>query len=576
MWDRRWAKFSTAAEQCTQSTIFKLVLYALVFFAILFARRSDQLIHPQVWDEDGSQILRDLINNGPVSLLWPLNGYLVVIARVISLLSLSISVTQYPLISTILAWAFTIATLLAISVSPLVLRGGILIALVAALIPSDPEVFGLPLYTFWWAGLLIVLAALWRPGAGHTAWRVAFVVVGGLSSPVLLLVLPLFIYRIFAWRNDVEERIVTIVATVCTVVQVLALVLSHNVAQKSVLSVSTALAALPLFLGNYVLGSFARTHLTIAAALEWTAVIVPVVLFAVAVRNAKSPNRATLIALLYLLFGSIALSAARVPISILNPVLAGPRYFFYPFVFEAWLLLQIVFLARTPAVRSLAAFILLLATLNAVPVLSRSHDDLHWLANVASCKQIGDNETYDIPIESNGHATAAWSLKLTGAQCRSLGAHDILAWMGPTVPPPIAPYRVYESAAAIASPPSIAGADTVISNGWKGTDFQRSRLPGLIVIGSYRTADADTGRLTLRLQRGSRVLFRSGPTVEHQSLHIGDQPPGKFDTALPVSLDWSVLAFTNPRLPPEFTATFEDSGTGWGEWSAVALSTSRR
>jgi hypothetical protein len=80
-------------DRCRRSTTCKVVLYVLVFFVILYARRSDQLIHPQVWDEDGTHILRDLIHDGPWSILRPLNGYLVIIPRAISFLSLSISVS---------------------------------------------------------------------------------------------------------------------------------------------------------------------------------------------------------------------------------------------------------------------------------------------------------------------------------------------------------------------------------------------------------------------------------------------------------------------------------------------------
>jgi len=469
------------------------------------------------------------------------------------------------------AWAFTIATLIAISVSPVVLRGGVLLAVTALLVPTDPEVFGLPLYTFWWAGLLIVVAALWRPRAGWTPWRLAFVFVGGLSSPIILLVLPLFLCRMVAWRKDISERIVTIAATICATTQIMELVQSNSVAPKSLLSASSALAALPLFFGNYLVGSLGRAHPTVATAIEWTAAIATLALVTVALHSGRR-HVAMLIVLLYLLFGSIALSAARVPIFMLDPISAGPRYFFYPFVFEGWFLLQVAFIGRRAIVRSAAAAFVALAALNAVPALSRSHEDLHWLANIATCEtQVGDSAVYNVPIEYDGRAASAWFLPLTGGQCRALAASDLLARPGLAHPSPVLPYTVHNLPPAGVPPSSIAAADTVVSNGWNGTDFQHSRLPGFVVVGSYRTADADTGRLTLRLHRGDRVLFRSGPTVEHQRIHINDQPPGRFDTALPTAVDWAVLEFANPRLPREFVVIFEDGGTGWGEWSAVAL-----
>ncbi len=116
----------------------------------------------------------------------------------------------------------------------------------------------------------------------------------------------------------------------------------------------------------------------------------------------------------------------------------------------------------------------------------------------------------------------------------------------------------------------------VVSNGWKGADSFHSQLPGFVIIGSYRHGDADTGRLRLRLHRNDRVLFRSGPTIGRQLLRIDGAPANAFATTLPVALYWVTLDFTNPQLPPAFTVTFEDAGTDYGEWSAVALSAARK
>lgn len=571
---RARALVSGVAGRIDRSTVLKLLSYALIFFLILYARRSGQLLHPQVWDEDGSVILHDLVNDGPASILRPLNGYLVLIPRAITFLALSISISYYPLISTLFAWAFTIAALIAISVSPLALRGGVLLAITAALIPSDPEVFGLPLYTFWWAGLLIVAAAFWRPQAGGTAWRVAFVVGGGLSSPIILLALPLFLGRAAAWRRDVAERIVAVAATVCAMAQIAQLVQSHVVAQKSLLSMAALVAALPMFFGNYVVGSVGHAHPEFATVIEWVAAIVTLGLIAVALRTGRR-HIAVLAALLYLVFGSIVLSAARAPILILDPATTGPRYFFYPFVFEAWLLLQIAFLAQGAFVRRTAAALLGLAVLNAIPALSRPHDDLHWLANVTNCAQVDDNEGYGIPIEFDGHEASAWKLQLNGAQCRALVARDPFARFAPADAALVRPFTVHDLPPSGVSPSAIASVRAVTSNGWNGTDFQHSRLPGLIVIGSYRSGDADTGVLKLRLHRGDRILYRS-PVARRQHIIVQGAASARFDTALPNAPDWIALAFSNPNLPNDFTVLLDDEGTGWGEWSAVALAQAAR
>ena len=51
-------------------------------------------------------------------------------------------------------------------------------------------------------------------------------------------------------------------------------------------------------------------------------------------------NRWLAFVLLYLLSGSIALSVMRVNIDVPSPTGGGPRYFFYPYVFLSWILIQ--------------------------------------------------------------------------------------------------------------------------------------------------------------------------------------------------------------------------------------------
>jgi len=161
-------------------------LYPILFtsFTLLLAsRRWLQLVSPQVWDEDGTKIIPGLINHGLTSFLTPVNGYLITVPKIISLISLTISFSHYPLISTILAWLFIASVGLAVAISPTHLKLKIACALLIFLIPSNPEVFGLPLYTFWWSSILLFLLALWDEKNLQLKWRVIFLFLGGLSSP---------------------------------------------------------------------------------------------------------------------------------------------------------------------------------------------------------------------------------------------------------------------------------------------------------------------------------------------------------------------------------------------------------
>jgi hypothetical protein len=553
----------------------RVALVACGLFLVLFLRRGDQLLHPQVWNEDGVLIVSQLVNAGPVSLLWPVNGYLVTVPKLIAFVSLAISPLSYPLIGTLLTWAFTVFVGVAIAEAPLVIEGGALLAFTAFLVPSDPEVFGIPLYAFWWAGLLIVAAALWRPAVGGTRLRIAYVAAGALSSPVVLLALPVFAYRVLTRRNDRAERIVAGVAAACAAIQVAVLIHEHNVGSHTAPSAANAVAVFEKFLGSYVASNLARMRPGHHDAVLLIAALATVAVVALAVRRARGAGGARSIEpvalLLYLWAGAIALALPRVDVSIIDPATAGPRYFFYAFVFEGWFFVHVAVTTSFGRLRAAAGAVLALAAINLIPNVSRTHDDLAWARNLATCAAMPADMTYVMPVESDGHAGSAWSMPLSGAQCadllrRDAGSHVLHA----PVPAP-RPFAVTKANLDPALGGDITADSAVASNGWSGSDFQHTRAPGFVVVGSYRTSDANTGALTLTLHRGARLFFRSGPVAARQRLVIDDGRAPAFDTSLPVAQDWVILDFAARSLPDTFRATFRDDGTGWGEWSAVAL-----
>jgi len=78
---------------------------------------------------------------------------------------------------------------------------------------------------------------------------------------------------------------------------------------------------------------------------------------------------------------------SRAGIDFIHQVLAGPRYFFYPFIIQSWFLLQIASTESNRLLRGAAWFILFIAVLNASPVLDRKQDDLNWKAHLDSCQR---------------------------------------------------------------------------------------------------------------------------------------------------------------------------------------------
>lgn len=116
---------------------------------------------------------------------------------------------------------------------------------------------------------------------------------------------------------------------------------------------------------------------------------------------------------------------------------------------------------------------------------------------------------------------------------------------------------------------NVSYSDILPGNQWVGSNFQHSSFPGMKVYGSFIQSDADTGSISIRLKRGDCILYRSGPTYGKQYMSLNDKEHTKI--VLPVSLVWQVLEFSGTTLPDKFIATLTDAGSGWGEWSAIAV-----
>jgi hypothetical protein len=117
--------------------------------------------------------------------------------------------------------------------------------------------------------------------------------------------------------------------------------------------------------------------------------------------------------------------------------------------------------------------------------------------------------------------------------------------------------------------PTVKSSSLIGINEWTGKDFEKSKMHGMKVIGSLVNSDSDLGTVSLRLKRGDRLYYRSGPTPGRQKIEIVGYD---FDPVmLPKCLNWELLEFSSDKLPDEFVVKFIDDGDGWGEWSALAF-----
>lgn len=117
---------------------------------------------------------------------------------------------------------------------------------------------------------------------------------------------------------------------------------------------------------------------------------------------------------------------------------------------------------------------------------------------------------------------------------------------------------------------SVGSANVLAGNQWLGADFHRSKIDGMRVYGSSIHGDQDTGTISLRLKRGDRFFYRSGPTAGHQVMAVEGYP--QLSVVMPVLPEWTQLVLDSAAVPSgELVLRISDNGDGWGEWSALAL-----
>ncbi len=528
---------SNFIDKVKRSHLYILFLFS-VFFGLLMSRRWAQIISPQVWVEDGSQIVKRFLIEGWVAFFEPVNGYLVTVPKIISIISLSISLLHYPLISTILTWIFIAMVGVAITIAPTRLNGKFFCAIAIFVIPTAPEVFGLTSYAFWWAALPLFLLTLWNENHSNLGWRLAFLIFGGLSSPVIILVLPILYFRVYLYRTFRVEYIIAIIATLIATVQ-LFFIMSGSAGQIPPLY-SILLNTVPTFFGGYLLGNWIDNRIEL-----W---IIGLGLIFVML-SWFYENRAKVYSwiLMFLLLGSIGLTVMRVDPAALHPAVAGPRYLFYPYILISWVLIQYFCTTKKTGDRLGLGIIGMILLINCQPLWEQQHEDLQWSAHVRTCRLFED---YAIPVQFHGPKTSAWYFQIPGESCEKYISSTKKEY----------PTFAYVVRDKNIEHPKIA----LISSTMTGTDFQKSQIDDYQVIGSFVTSDADTGEVVVRLRRGDSFLYRSGPKMAGQSISIegyeqtflADLPGG--------ATDWVTMEFSNPHLPDTFVVTIKDDGVNWG------------
>jgi hypothetical protein len=398
-----------------------LALCALTV-AVLAIRRPDQFTHPYIFIEDG-QIMQAYAQQGVSAVFGLIHGFPNLISRVITVTSFKLSALHAPAIGVALTTAFTCFVVLCIYFAPTHLRARFVCAAIPLLIPAGPETFAVPLMSFWWAGLLLFLALLWCEG--HQGWRIVFILLGGLSSAVVIPLSGLFALRALLERRA-SEWIAAGAALACALLSAVAGILYAVTAPPEPPRADWILLGIGKFVGWFTSSGFLSDQAT-GVFLAW-GVGTLIVLAALTWASRARLDRYVLLLVAALMLVSLA-TVLRAPLEGMHPYYAGPRYFFYQFIMIGWLLAWIAAESQG-ALRVAAAGVLAFAIVQGFGerAFRWRHEHWDWKAHMLACAGSGE---YDVPIHYMGgkanpySGDLTWHVRLTGAECRGLIANSL-------------------------------------------------------------------------------------------------------------------------------------------------------
>lgn len=408
--------------------IFNLVLFSILYFL----RRPADALYPSVWSEDGIFNIPQALTDGWSSLLTPVAGYLIIPSKFVTLLSLNLSGLFYPEIAYFLTFTITLGVLVAITSRYIAIRGKEYLPLIIALLPYDPEVFSTPLYTFWWTTLLLLIPIFSANFRSYQSPKKLYAVtlvsifLACLSSPLCVLLWPVMVLRALITRSRLDY-LATALWSLLAAIQ-FSLVNNHaNNDQGYSINLETLKLSIPRYFGNFFHydGFLAKDTFIIYFLFTSFASLAAWAIFKA---YASKKLEAFYIAAAFLL-ASIAVLSSTLRVGLItDPFTAGPRYFFFPYIFLAIFFLSVSNYFNKSVIRG-CIIVLLISTCSLTWVddfqrFYRIHDHISWRQQVQTCAV--SQVPYRIKVQGNGNYDAAWEYEYTPEECQQIIENGIL------------------------------------------------------------------------------------------------------------------------------------------------------
>lgn len=532
-------------------------LLVILFFILLYFRRGQQFLYPEVWQEDGVINIVSFIENGWMNLFEPVAGYLITVPKLITNISMSISFLYYPEISTYLTWFFTIFVALSVIYSPTHLRYPLFASILIFFIPTDAEIFGLPLYTFWFSAILLFLVALWRENEKQYIKNI-FLFIGGISSPVIILLIPIQIFRSMVFKEKKEELISLFIVILLSVVQINFILRTGTNTNIPVINFDFIYTIIIKFFAFYYMKDLIYEEIFLFPFGILLLCIIILYWF-------YNKRDIYFYILLFLLISSIGLSVIRVDPNIIDPILLGPRYFFFPYILLSWLLLYMLNQNKIYAI--FIFFTILFSILLSLKNFGRNHDSLQWRKHIATCQLSTD--LYQIPVHLNGDKSLSWSIVLEPEVCKELIKKDLF-----NIPEESKRgFLTFKNSNYDLKDESFNFCqDCIIKSDYlENAIFDKKSINGFVIYGSNINGDKDIATIKFEAKKDSSLLIMTGPIISNQIMRILNTNGTIISKeTLDKSDNWEKYSFSK-ELPESFIVEISDNGSNWGEWSAIAL-----
>ena len=234
---------------------------ALIIFTtiiILLIRKTDALINPQFWAEDGSVFFLQQYNHGVSALFQEYAGYLHLVPRLIALIGDTFfSYSSIPAFYNYASLLIILIVTLSIFSSRFHVKHKSLIALTISLVPHyENEVFLNVTNTTWILSIMIIIVLLKENPAKRYgkvvvqyACDLLIIIICGLSGPFIIFLMPFFGWK---WINkkNVYNTIIFTATSIISLIQ-LSFIVSHSINSYDV---STNLTAYSEVIGYRAFG----------------------------------------------------------------------------------------------------------------------------------------------------------------------------------------------------------------------------------------------------------------------------------------------------------------------------------